>query len=148
MLSQLMDARIPCDLLLVAIGIAPNIDFIQASGIACGQGVKVDAAMRTNAPDIYAVGDVIETTDAITGHTRILGQWFPAIQQARTAAYSMLDQHDTTTTGHILQCDISVRFRFCFSRRHISTAGARLITLIPIRRLLPHQHHVVIVKCC
>jgi NADPH-dependent 2,4-dienoyl-CoA reductase/sulfur reductase-like enzyme/CRP-like cAMP-binding protein/pSer/pThr/pTyr-binding forkhead associated (FHA) protein/Fe-S-cluster-containing hydrogenase component 2 len=91
--------RIPCDLLLIAIGIAPNIDFIQASGIACGQGVKVDAAMRTNAPDIYAVGDVTETTDASTGHTRILGQWFPAIQQARTAAYSMLDQYDNTKPG-------------------------------------------------
>jgi NAD(P)H-nitrite reductase large subunit len=93
------DTRIPCDLLLIAIGIAPNIDFIRASGIACGQGVKVDAAMRTNAPDIYAVGDVTETTDATTGHTRVLGQWFPAIQQARTAAYSMLDQYDGSRPG-------------------------------------------------
>ncbi len=88
-------ARIPCDLLLIAIGIAPNIDFIQASGIACSRGVKVDAAMRTNAPDIYAAGDVIETTDVMTGQTRVPGQWFPAIQQARTAAYSMLDQFDS-----------------------------------------------------
>ncbi len=93
------DTRIPCDLLLVAIGIAPNIDFIKASGIACGRGIKVDTAMRTNAPDIYAVGDVTETTDATTGHTRILGQWFPAIQQARTAAYSMLDQYDGSRPG-------------------------------------------------
>ncbi len=92
-------AHIPCDLLLVAIGIAPNIDFIQASGIACGRGVKVDAAMRTNAPDIYAGGDVVETTDLITGQTRLLGQWFPAIQQARTAAYSMLNQYDGNRPG-------------------------------------------------
>jgi NADPH-dependent 2,4-dienoyl-CoA reductase/sulfur reductase-like enzyme/pSer/pThr/pTyr-binding forkhead associated (FHA) protein/CRP-like cAMP-binding protein/Fe-S-cluster-containing hydrogenase component 2 len=93
------DTQIPCDLLLIAIGIAPNIDFIRDSGIACGQGVKIDAAMRTNAPDIYAVGDVTETTNATTGHTRVMGQWFPAIQQARTAAYSMLDQYDGTKPG-------------------------------------------------
>ena len=92
-------ARIPCDLLLVAIGITPNSDFIQASGIACAQGVQVDAAMRTNAPDIYAAGDIAETTDALTGHTRVVGQWFPAIQQARTAAYSMLDRYDSNKSG-------------------------------------------------
>ncbi len=93
------DTRIPCDLLLIAIGIAPNIDFIQGSGIACGQGVRIDAAMRTNAPDIYAIGDVTETTDPMTGHTRVLGQWFPAIQQARIAAQSMLNQYDGTKPG-------------------------------------------------
>ncbi|HET8852114.1 MAG TPA: NAD(P)/FAD-dependent oxidoreductase, partial [Ktedonobacteraceae bacterium] len=83
-------AHIPCDLVLIAIGIEPIIDFIQASGITCGRGVKVDAAMRTSAADIYAAGDVIETTDCLTGRTRVLGQWYPALQQARAAAYSML----------------------------------------------------------
>ncbi|HEX9135276.1 MAG TPA: FAD-dependent oxidoreductase, partial [Ktedonobacteraceae bacterium] len=85
-------ARIPCDMVLIAIGIEPLTDFIRASGIACGRGVKVDHAMRTNVPHIYAAGDVIETTDALTGRTRVLGQWYPAIEQARTAAYSMLGQ--------------------------------------------------------
>ncbi len=92
-------ARIPCDLLLVAIGIAPNIDFIQGSGIVCGRGVRVDTAMRTNATDIYAAGDIVETTNTITGQTRLLGQWFPAIQQARTAAYSMLNRQNDNKPG-------------------------------------------------
>jgi NADPH-dependent 2,4-dienoyl-CoA reductase/sulfur reductase-like enzyme/Fe-S-cluster-containing hydrogenase component 2/CRP-like cAMP-binding protein len=87
-------ARIHCDMVLIAIGIEPLIDFIRASGIACGRGVKVDNAMRTNIPHIHAAGDVIETTDAITGRTRVLGQWYPAIEQARTAAYSILGQFD------------------------------------------------------
>lgn len=88
-------ARIPCDLLIVAIGVEPIIDFIKSSGIPCGRGVRVDAAMRTQAPDIYAAGDVLETTDAVTGRTRVIGQWYPAVQQARAAAYSMLDLLDT-----------------------------------------------------
>ncbi len=88
-------ARIPCDLVIIAIGIDPIIDFIKSSGIPCGRGVQVDAAMRTSAPDVYAAGDVLETTDAMTQRTRLLGQWYPAIQQARAAAYSMLDLLDT-----------------------------------------------------
>ena len=82
--------KLPCELVLIAIGIDPNIDFVKRSGIACGRGITVDAAMRTNAPDIYAAGDVLETTDPLTGRIRVIGQWYPAIQQARAAAYSML----------------------------------------------------------
>jgi NADPH-dependent 2,4-dienoyl-CoA reductase/sulfur reductase-like enzyme/pSer/pThr/pTyr-binding forkhead associated (FHA) protein len=87
--------RIPCEMVIIAIGVEPNIDFIKASGIGCGRGVRVDSLMRTNAPDIYAAGDVIETTDPLTRRVRILGQWYPAIQQARAAAYSMLDLLDS-----------------------------------------------------
>ena len=88
--------RIACDMVIIAIGIAPNIEFIQRSGIACGRGVQVDAMMRTNAPHIYAAGDVVESSDSVTGRTRVIGQWYPAIQQARAAAYSMLGILDTS----------------------------------------------------
>ncbi len=84
-------SRIPCDMVLVAIGIEPYVDFARASGIACGRGIQVDAAMRTNISAIYAAGDVIETTDPVTGRTRVVGQWYPAILQAQIAAQSMLE---------------------------------------------------------
>lgn len=93
-------AHIPCEMVVVAIGIEPVIDYIKGSGIARGRGVKVDGYMRTNAPAIYAAGDVAETTDAVTGRTRITGHWYPAIQQGRAAAYSMLDILDTTRLPH------------------------------------------------
>lgn len=83
--------HIPCDMVIIAIGIEPITDFIRQSGIACGKGVRVDGAMRTNAPDVYAAGDVVEMSHPLTGRTRIIGQWYPAVQQARAAAYSMLD---------------------------------------------------------
>src|SRR5205085_4647236 len=92
--------RIPCDMVIIAIGVEPIIDFIKGSGIPCGRGVKVDGAMHTSAPDIYAAGDVLETTDSLTGRTRVIGQWYPAIQQARAAAYSMLDLLDTSRPFH------------------------------------------------
>jgi NADPH-dependent 2,4-dienoyl-CoA reductase/sulfur reductase-like enzyme/pSer/pThr/pTyr-binding forkhead associated (FHA) protein len=89
-------ARIACEMVIIAIGVEPIIGFIKSSGIPCGRGVQVDGAMRSNAPDIYAAGDVLETTSTFTGRTRVLGQWYPAVQQARAAAYSMLDLLDTT----------------------------------------------------
>ncbi len=93
-------ALIPCEMVVVAIGIEPVIDYMKESGIAYGRGVKVDGSMRTNAPDIYAAGDVAEVINAVTGQTRIIGQWYPAIQQGRAAAYSMLDMLDTSRLSH------------------------------------------------
>src|SRR2546421_274316 len=89
-------ARISCNMVIIAIGVEPIVDFIKSSGIPCSRGVKVDAGMRTSVPDIYAAGDVLETTDTTTGRVRIIGQWYPAIQQARAAAYSMLDLLNTS----------------------------------------------------
>lgn len=93
-------AHIPCDMVIAAIGAEPVIDFISASGIPCGRGVKVDHSMRTGAPEVYAAGDVAEVIDTITGQPRCIGQWYPAIQQGRTAAYAMLG---LLGTHHLLQ---------------------------------------------
>jgi NADPH-dependent 2,4-dienoyl-CoA reductase/sulfur reductase-like enzyme/pSer/pThr/pTyr-binding forkhead associated (FHA) protein len=87
--------RIACEMVIIAIGIEPTIDFVRNSGILCGRGVRVDGKMHTSAPDIYAAGDILETMDELTGRSRVIGQWYPAIQQARAAAYSMLDLLDT-----------------------------------------------------
>jgi NADPH-dependent 2,4-dienoyl-CoA reductase/sulfur reductase-like enzyme/Fe-S-cluster-containing hydrogenase component 2/CRP-like cAMP-binding protein len=81
--------HIPCELVLIAIGIEPAVDFVRAAGIACARGVRVDGWMRTSAPDVYAAGDVVETNDALSGRSRVVGQWFPAIQQAHLAALHM-----------------------------------------------------------
>ena len=81
--------QLPCELVLIAVGIEPALDFLRGSGVAYGRGVKVDNGMHTSVPDVYAAGDIIETTEALSGRTRVLGQWYPAIQQARIAALEM-----------------------------------------------------------
>lgn len=86
---------IACDLVIIAIGIVPAIDFARTCGIACSRGVYVDETLRTSVPNIYAAGDILEIPDPITRRNRVLGQWYPAIQQARAAAYSMLDRLDS-----------------------------------------------------
>jgi NADPH-dependent 2,4-dienoyl-CoA reductase/sulfur reductase-like enzyme len=91
---------IPCDMVVVAIGIKSELDYLQGSGIEFGRGVKVDGSMRTNAPDIYAAGDVAEITNTASGQTDVIGHWYPALQQGRAAAYSMLDVLDTNRFAH------------------------------------------------
>ena len=98
MLLTTSGEALPCDLLICAIGIKPNLDCIEGSNITHGRGIHVNAFMHTSVPNIYAAGDVVEIQDPFTRRMRVLGQWYPAIQQARIAAYSMLGlldpQHD------------------------------------------------------
>jgi NADPH-dependent 2,4-dienoyl-CoA reductase/sulfur reductase-like enzyme/pSer/pThr/pTyr-binding forkhead associated (FHA) protein len=116
-------ARISCDMVIMAIGVEPIIDFIKNSGIPCGRGVQVDSAMRTSAPDIYAAGDILETTDSMTGRSRVIGQWYPAIQQARAAAYSMLDLLDT---GHPFHSSTFYNATFLYGLEFASTGLTQL----------------------
>ncbi len=46
------------DGVVAGLGIRPNIALAQAAGLATGDGIHVDAAMRTSHPDIFAAGDV------------------------------------------------------------------------------------------
>jgi NADPH-dependent 2,4-dienoyl-CoA reductase/sulfur reductase-like enzyme/rhodanese-related sulfurtransferase len=61
--------ELPCELAVVATGVRPNTKLAQAAGLTVGKrgGLLVDTCMRTNDPDIYAVGDCIEIPNLITG---------------------------------------------------------------------------------
>ncbi|ANG65080.1 hypothetical protein A8C75_03260 [Marinobacterium aestuarii] len=53
-------SRIPCDLVLVGVGIEPNIELAQLAGLDMGNGIRVNDRLQTSAADIYAIGDVCE----------------------------------------------------------------------------------------
>lgn len=61
--------EIPCELAVVAIGVAPNNKLAKDADIKIGKlgGIIVDEYMQTNDPDIYAVGDCIEIPQRLTG---------------------------------------------------------------------------------
>ena len=60
--------ELPCELAVLAIGVAPNTDLAQAAGLEIGTtgGILVDEYMQTSDPDIYAVGDCVELVHRIT----------------------------------------------------------------------------------
>jgi len=77
------------DIYLSAIGVDPNLDFLEGSGIETGQGILVDETLQSSVPGVYAAGDVAESTDCLTG-TRQLNAIQPnAVEQGRIAALNM-----------------------------------------------------------
>ena len=79
-------------LLLAATGVAPNIDFLRGSGIELDKGVLVDKAMRTNIPNIFAAGDVVQTEDFRGGGKVNQPILIHAVDQGRMAAASAMGE--------------------------------------------------------
>ncbi len=65
---QLADGRyISADLVVLAIGIRPNIDLARAAGLEVNRGIVVTDDMRTSDPDIFAVGECVEHRGQVFG---------------------------------------------------------------------------------
>ncbi|MBW2544346.1 MAG: FAD-dependent oxidoreductase [Deltaproteobacteria bacterium] len=62
-------AELPCELAVVAIGVIPNTRLAREAGLKAGEtgGIEVNEYMQTSDPDIYAVGDCVESYNIITG---------------------------------------------------------------------------------
>lgn len=82
-------ANFDADLVICAAGVRPNIDFLAGSGIEVGRGIRVDSAMRTTVPDIYAAGDVTEAIGFHSGQPELNAIQPNAADQARIAAHNM-----------------------------------------------------------
>ncbi|MCK9799581.1 FAD-dependent oxidoreductase [Pseudomonas sp. MAFF 302030] len=90
---QLVDGRcLPCDLMLVGIGMQPNMELAAAAGLDVGQGIRVDDCLRTSAPDIFAAGDVCEFRLHPEGAYQRQETWRNAETQGRHAALNLLGQ--------------------------------------------------------
>ncbi|HEX2916086.1 MAG TPA: FAD-dependent oxidoreductase [Chloroflexia bacterium] len=75
---------LPCDIVVVAAGIKPNVELARSIGLEIKQGVVVDDFMRTSQPDILAAGDVAEHAGQIPG------LWATALAQAEIAAINAI----------------------------------------------------------
>ncbi|WP_225047259.1 FAD-dependent oxidoreductase [Lacticaseibacillus kribbianus] len=82
---------IATDLVVLAIGIRPNSELAQAAGVATdARGfITVSPQFETSVPHIFAVGDVISVTDAVTGEKRSVALAGPANRQGRYLADSL-----------------------------------------------------------
>lgn len=80
--------KVTGELIILAIGVRPDTAFVQDSGLELGKfgHFIVDANMRTNKPDVYAVGDAVEVVDFITGSATAIPLAGPANKQGRIAA--------------------------------------------------------------
>jgi len=81
--------RINCEMVVFAIGVSPNIEMVKNSGIKVNRGIHVDEYMRTNFPDIYAAGDVVEAYDLVLRDNRPIAIWPNASIQGAVAGHNM-----------------------------------------------------------
>lgn len=81
-------ATLEAELVILSIGVRPESTLAEAAGIGLGPRghIIVDAHHLTSDPEIYAVGDVCETTDPILGKRAAIPLGGPANRQGRTAA--------------------------------------------------------------
>jgi NAD(P)H-nitrite reductase large subunit len=81
--------KISCDMVVIAIGVAPNLAILTGSGTKANRGILVDQNMRTSVKDIYAAGDITEVREVIQGNVGSYAIWPNAIEQGRVAALNM-----------------------------------------------------------
>lgn len=89
----LADGRaMPADLVVVGIGVAPNIEWLDGSGVAVDDGVLVDAFGAASLPGVYAAGDVARFPSARAGgHVRV-EHWTHARDQGAAVARTILGE--------------------------------------------------------
>lgn len=90
--------RIDCQFVGLTAGVRPNLSAVAGSDIATGRGIRVDAQLRTNIDDIYAVGDCAEI--ARTDGTTFLEQvWYTGRAQGELVAGNVLGGAAEYTPG-------------------------------------------------
>ena len=77
------------DLMIAATGVKPNLDLLQGSGIASKWGITVDDHLKTNAPDVYAAGDCIESANLLTGEILVHAIFPNAVEQGRVVGMNL-----------------------------------------------------------
>jgi 3-phenylpropionate/trans-cinnamate dioxygenase ferredoxin reductase subunit len=84
--------ELPADVVLIGVGVQPNTQLAEQAGLKTGNGIVVDAGLRTDDPYIFAAGDVAAIDHPLLGtHVRV-EHWAQALHSGPAAARAMLGQ--------------------------------------------------------
>ena len=79
---QLADGtEVPADLVIVGIGVIPNVDLARACGLNIDNGIVVDEHLRTSDPDVFGAGDVANAYHPFLGKHLRVEHWANALHQ-------------------------------------------------------------------
>jgi len=82
-------SRVPADVVLIGVGIQPNVELAEAAGLHVDNGVVTDENLRTSDPDIYAAGDVASFYAPLLGQRVRVEHWANALNGGKAAGASM-----------------------------------------------------------
>jgi 3-phenylpropionate/trans-cinnamate dioxygenase ferredoxin reductase subunit len=94
------DGELVADYVLVAVGMTPNTEFLDGSGIEVDNGVLVDEYCRSSDPDVFAAGDVANAWDPALGRRVRVEHYDNAAKQGAAAAANMLGADEPYSDAH------------------------------------------------
>lgn len=92
--------ELPCNVVGLTAGVAPNIGFIKDSGIETGRGIKVNRFLETNVKDVFAIGDCAEQHEGIDQRRPIEAVWYTGRMMGETLAQTICDNKTQYKPGH------------------------------------------------
>ncbi len=90
---------LPCNIIIIAIGVKPRLDLAAGTKIKTNRGIVVDRTMAASLPDIYACGDAAEGYDFVLGENRPTPVWPNAYEGGRVAGLNMAGKKTEYTGG-------------------------------------------------
>jgi 3-phenylpropionate/trans-cinnamate dioxygenase ferredoxin reductase component len=115
--------EIRADLVVVGIGVAPNVALAHAAGLTTGDGVPVNEFLQTSNGDVYAAGDIAFFPEANLGPRRI-EHWDNALNEGKHAGRNMAGAHEPFTYMPFFFSDL-----FEFGYEAVGEVDSRLETL-------------------
>jgi NAD(P)H-nitrite reductase large subunit len=81
-----------CDMVGVGLGVKMNVDFLEGTPITTRSGIVTNEYLETNAPDVFAAGDIAEFFDVSIGLHNQMGTWNNSVSHGRIAGANMLGE--------------------------------------------------------
>ncbi|MFT4544250.1 MAG: NAD(P)H-nitrite reductase large subunit [Bacteroidia bacterium] len=84
--------KIDCQFVGLTVGVHPNISFLKEAGIELDRGVLVDEQLRSNHPNIYAIGDCAQLRNPVKNRRAIEPVWYTGKMMGETVAATICDK--------------------------------------------------------